>query len=109
MATVVNGIAGAISGVALPFLMNPDQANLGGKIAFIYGGALALASAYIWWKWPETKGLRFAEIDELFEKGVASRSFGKAELRSKTTYVAKLNEKLEGTKLNVRITKEEAY
>ncbi|KAF2096160.1 general substrate transporter [Rhizodiscina lignyota] len=74
LATVVNGLAGAISGVALPFLMNPDQANLKGRIAFIYGGFLGLASVYIWWKWPETKGLRFAEIDELFETGVAPRS-----------------------------------
>lgn len=77
LATVMNGVSGAISGVALPFLMNPDQANLKGRIAFIYGGFLAFASAYIWWKWPETKGLRFAEIDELFEKGVAPRNFGK--------------------------------
>jgi hypothetical protein len=67
LATIVNGVAGAISGVALPFLVNPDQANLGGRNAFIYEGFLAFASVYIWWKWPETKGLQFAEIDELFK------------------------------------------
>lgn len=84
LATITNGIAGAISGVALPFLVNPDQANLGGKIAFIYGSFMVLASLWIWFKWPETKGLRFAEIDELFEKGVSPRTFGKAKVQKKT-------------------------
>lgn len=80
LATVTNGIAGAISGVALPFLVNPDQANMGGRIAFIYGALLALSCGFIWWKWPETKGLSFAEIDTLFEMKVAPRRFGKSAL-----------------------------
>ena len=81
MATVTNGVAGAISGVALPFLMNPDAGNLKGRIAFIYAVFMGFASVFIWFRWPETKGLRFAELDQLFETGVSPRSFGKEELQ----------------------------
>lgn len=80
LVTVTNGLTGAISGVALPFLVNPDQANMGGKVAFIYGGLMALSCGFIWWKWPETKGLSFAEIDRLFEMKVPPRQFGKSAL-----------------------------
>ena len=81
LATVTNGVAGAISGVALPFLMNPDAGNLKGRIAFIYAVFMGFASVFIWFRWPETKGLRFAELDQLFETGVSPRSFGKEELQ----------------------------
>lgn len=80
LATVTNGIAGAVSGVALPFLVNPDQANLGGRIAFIYAALLGLSCGFIWWKWPETKGLSFGEIDTLFDMKVPPRRFGKKAL-----------------------------
>jgi hypothetical protein len=83
LTTVTNGIAGAISGVLLPFLVNPDQANLGGRIAFIYGGLLGMSCVFIWWKWPETKGLSFAEIDMLFEQGVPPRKFAKGVLENR--------------------------
>lgn len=82
LATVTNGIAGAITGVALPFLVNPDQANLGGRVAFIYGSCMVLASVWIFFKWPETKGLRFTEIDQLFEEGTSPRSFRKVGQRN---------------------------
>ena len=75
LATVTTGIVGAVSGVLLPFAVNPDQGNLGGKIAFIYGGILGLSCVGIWIYYPETKGRTFEEIDRLFENGVRPRDF----------------------------------
>jgi len=75
------GIVGAVSGVVLPFLVNPDQGNLGGRVAFIYGGILAFSCIGIWWYYPETKGRTFAEIDALFELGVSREILGGMSLR----------------------------
>jgi hypothetical protein len=80
LATVTTGIVGAISGVLLPSAVNPDQGNLGGKIAFIYGTILAFSCVGVWRFYPETKGRTFAEIDRLFEMGVPPRDFGKTVL-----------------------------
>lgn len=80
LATVTTGIVGAVSGVVLPFMVNPDQGNLGGKIAYIYGGILALSCVGIWRFYPETKGRTFADIDRLFEMGVPPRNFARTVL-----------------------------
>ncbi|KAH6665390.1 putative sugar transporter [Halenospora varia] len=78
LVTMTTGLTGAIAGIVLPFAVNPDQGNLGGKIAFIYGGLLGLCCIGIWWWYPETKGLSFGEIDRLFESGGRPRDFGGA-------------------------------
>ena len=75
LATVMTGLVGAVSGVTLPFLVNPDQVNLKGKVAFIYGGILSISCIGIWKWYPETKGRTFAEIDHLFEMGIPERMF----------------------------------
>ena len=80
LATVTTGVVGAISGVLLPFAVNPDQGNLGGKIAFIYGTILSFSCVGIWMYYPETKGRTFAEIDRMFEMGIPPREFGKTQL-----------------------------
>ncbi|KAH6709148.1 hypothetical protein BKA61DRAFT_678051 [Leptodontidium sp. MPI-SDFR-AT-0119] len=48
--------------LVLPYLFNPDKANLGAKIAFIFGD-------------PETAGWSYEELDELYMKRVPARSF----------------------------------
>ncbi|PMD29436.1 general substrate transporter [Hyaloscypha variabilis F] len=80
LATITTGIIGAISGVSLPFLVNPDQGNMGGKVGFIYGTLLGLSCVGVWWYYPETKGRTFAEIDRLFEMGVPPRKFKETNL-----------------------------
>lgn len=64
----------------LPFAVNPDQGNMGGKIAFIYGSILAVSCLGVWQFYPETKGRTFKEIDRLFEMGVKPRDFEKTVL-----------------------------
>lgn len=60
----------------LPYIVDPDEGNLGGKTAFIYGGLLTLFCVYFGLYHPETRRRTFAEIDEMFEAGISARGFG---------------------------------
>ncbi|KAL4883348.1 general substrate transporter [Aspergillus karnatakaensis] len=59
----------------IPFMFNPDQGNLGGKIAFVFGGMCFFCLVYLWLWQPETSGRSFQELDEMFAKGVPARKF----------------------------------
>jgi len=55
--------------LVIPFMFNPDQSNLGGKIAFIFGGMCFFCLLYLWLWQPETSGRSFQELDEMFCQG----------------------------------------
>ncbi|KAI0008268.1 general substrate transporter [Xylariaceae sp. FL0662B] len=59
----------------LPFLFNPDQANLGAKVTFIFGGLSVLCTIYVWFCQVETAGRSYEELDELFMKKIPARKF----------------------------------
>ncbi|OGE50703.1 hypothetical protein PENARI_c016G11810 [Penicillium arizonense] len=59
----------------LPYLFNPDQANLGAKVTFIFGGLSVICLVYLWLYQPETGGRTYAELDEMFVKEVPARKF----------------------------------
>lgn len=59
----------------IPFMFNPDQGNLGAKVAFIFGGLCLFALAYLWFYQPETAGRSYQELDEMFARGVPARKF----------------------------------
>ncbi|RDW59267.1 MFS hexose transporter [Coleophoma crateriformis] len=59
----------------LPFIFNPNEANLGGKTGFIFVGFSFLALVYMFFYQPETAHRTYEEIDELFAKRVPARAF----------------------------------
>lgn len=59
----------------IPKLFNPDQANLGAKVSFIFGGLALLSCVYLFIYQPETAGRTYEELDELFMKRVPGRKF----------------------------------
>jgi MFS transporter, SP family, general alpha glucoside:H+ symporter len=59
----------------LPFIFNPNAANLQAKTAFIFGGLSILCCVYIWIYHPETKGRSYEEMDEMLIKGIPARQF----------------------------------
>ena len=75
LSTAMTGIMGAVWSFAMPYMVNPDEANLGGKIGFIFGGILAVCCVGMYFYYPETKGRTFVEIDTLFRMGVPMRKF----------------------------------
>lgn len=42
--------------IAIPYLVNPDQAAARGKIGFFFGGLAAIALVWSYFRVPETKG-----------------------------------------------------
>lgn len=78
--TVVSGLSSCIWSFALPYAINPDQGNLGGKIAFIFGGVMVFSFVFIWLMVPETGGRTFTEIDELYSRGVPAWKWSKTEI-----------------------------
>ena len=65
----------AVSGIALPYVFNPDAGNLRGKVGFTYLVSCTVAAAVSWYFLPEMKGRSVGEIDSMFEKGLGAREF----------------------------------
>lgn len=59
----------------LPYLFNPDKANLGAKIAFIFGGLSVICTIYLYLYQVETAKRSYEELDELFMKKVPATKF----------------------------------
>lgn len=75
IATAVQAVLGVVMTVAIPYLINPDQANLRGKLGFFFGGLACLCLIWSYFRVPETKGRTFEELDIMFERGVRTRNF----------------------------------
>ncbi|OCF35467.1 hypothetical protein I316_03019 [Kwoniella heveanensis BCC8398] len=71
----LNSICGIIANIVIPYLVNPNEANLGGKVGFIFGGLGSGGCVWTRLYIPETKGKTVAELDQLFEAQVSSRVF----------------------------------
>lgn len=80
MATMVNGASNAVWSLSLPYMINPDEANMGGKVAFVFFAILLCGDIYAFFEYPETKGRSFEEIDALFDSGVSPRHFASTKL-----------------------------
>jgi hypothetical protein len=48
LATAAQATAGIAMTIAIPYMINPDQANLRGKLGFFFGG---LATSCLLWSW----------------------------------------------------------
>ncbi|KAK0717292.1 putative maltose permease [Lasiosphaeria miniovina] len=76
VATAAQGALGCVMTVAIPYMINPDQANMQGKLGFFFGGLAAICFVWAYFRVPETKGRTFEELDLLFERKVPTRQFG---------------------------------
>ena len=75
VATAIQAIVGIIMTVAIPYLINPDQAALRGKLGFFFGGLSLPCLVWCWFRVPEMKGRTYEELDIMFERGVKTREF----------------------------------
>jgi sugar porter (SP) family MFS transporter len=80
LATAVQAVCGLVMSIAIPYLMNPDEANLKGKVGFIFGGLSLMAAVGSFFYTPELKGKTFEEIDALFEAKIPPRKMGETRL-----------------------------
>ncbi|GKT69755.1 maltose permease [Colletotrichum tofieldiae] len=75
LATAAQGVIGIIMTVAIPYMINPDEANMQGKLGFFFGGLASLCFIWAWFRVPETMGRTYEELDILFEQRVPARKF----------------------------------
>ena len=78
--TIAIGLAtansfGVMWSFVLPYLFNPNEANLGGKVGFIFGGMCFPCVWFLWWYLPETRLRSYNELDEMFTKKVPAKDF----------------------------------
>ncbi|RFU78604.1 mfs hexose transporter [Trichoderma arundinaceum] len=75
MGISLQNVFSLIVSFAMPYLFNPDKANLGAKVSFIFGGLSVLCVVYLWFYQPETANRSYEELDEMFMKKVPARKF----------------------------------
>lgn len=56
VATAAQALLGIVMTIAIPYLVNADQANARGKIGFFFGGLSAISLVWAYFRIPETKG-----------------------------------------------------
>jgi SP family general alpha glucoside:H+ symporter-like MFS transporter len=61
--------------VIMPYLFNQDQADLGGKIGWIFAVMGIIALFIVFFEVPETKARSFQELDAMFIEKVPTRQF----------------------------------
>lgn len=69
----VQNLFGALMNIVIPLLINPDSANLRGKIGFVFGGTAFVSVVWVYFRVPETAHRSFEELDCLFERRISAR------------------------------------
>lgn len=75
LATVTSHIWSIVFSVSIPYAVQADEANWGGKVGFLYSGLAFLCVLYCFFFLPETQNRTFEELDVMFERRVPSRQF----------------------------------
>jgi MFS transporter, SP family, general alpha glucoside:H+ symporter len=65
------------TGFVFPYMVNPDQGNLQGKVGFVFGATTFIGLAGTFFFLPETKNRTALELDEPFERRVPTWDFKK--------------------------------
>ncbi|KAL5095172.1 hypothetical protein Trisim1_003782 [Trichoderma cf. simile WF8] len=87
IAGVVYNIVNIVDNTIEPYLINPTEANLKGKTAFVWFGISFLVTIWAIFRIPETRGRTYGEMDVLFEKKVPAWRFATAEVVDDITII----------------------
>lgn len=75
----INQMCGTAMGtmytMVTPLLINPGNANLGGKVAFVFFGPSLPTAIFLYFCFPEMKGRSYLELEEMFQNKVPARQF----------------------------------
>lgn len=59
----------------LPYLFNPNEADLKAKVAFIFGAFSLLGCVWTFFFLPEIAGRTYFEIDQMYHLKISPRAF----------------------------------
>lgn len=71
----MSGMGAYITGLIIVFVNPYTQADIGGRVAFIYGSLSIAAFLFSWFFVPELKQRSLEQIDELFQQRIPTRKF----------------------------------
>ncbi|KAF2001830.1 general substrate transporter [Amniculicola lignicola CBS 123094] len=71
---------GLIVTFVAPYMQDPRYGNMGPYIGFFFGGISFLGLVFVFFCFPEAKGLSIEQLDELFETRLPTREFSKEAL-----------------------------
>lgn len=75
LACVISVLTTFVTSFTLPYLINAQYANLGGKVGYIYGAINIIMVVLVLLFIPELKGRTLEEVDQLFASDVPLRKF----------------------------------
>ena len=70
-------VVNIISGVLVPYMLNPEAWNWQGRTGFFWAGSAALTALWAYFRLPEPKDRTYEELDILFAKKISARKFSK--------------------------------
>lgn len=76
LATATQSVMGVAMNFAIPYMVNPDEGNLKGKVGFVFGGLGLIGTIWAYFFVPELKGRTFREIDMMFFDRIPPRKMG---------------------------------
>ncbi|KAK2591329.1 hypothetical protein QQS21_010982 [Conoideocrella luteorostrata] len=84
ISTAVQSAANIVTMIAMPYILNSDEANWGGKTGFLFGGISIGCFVWCLFRLPESAGRTYEELDILFQRRVPARKFKKYDLVAET-------------------------
>ncbi|CDK28211.1 unnamed protein product [Kuraishia capsulata CBS 1993] len=77
IATAIQSLCSIVTTVALPYMFSAEEANMRGKVGFVFGGICIFCSIWAYFRLPETRNRTFEDLDIMFYRKVPPRHFKK--------------------------------
>ncbi|EFY96694.1 hypothetical protein MHUMG1_09888 [Metarhizium humberi] len=75
IATAVQACASIVFTVAMPYMLNSNEANWGGKAGFLFGAISIVCLVWCYFRLPESRNRTYEELDILFQRRIPARQF----------------------------------
>ncbi|KAG6007608.1 hypothetical protein E4U54_008804 [Claviceps lovelessii] len=80
IATAVQAAASIAFTVAMPYMLNSNEADWGGKAGFLFGAISIMCLIWCYFRLPESRNRTYEELDILFQRRIPARRFDKYDL-----------------------------
>ncbi|KAG5930817.1 hypothetical protein E4U60_006795 [Claviceps pazoutovae] len=75
IATAVQAGASIVTTIAMPYMLNSNEANWGGKSGFMFGAISIFCLLWCFFRLPESRNRTYEELDILFQRRISARKF----------------------------------
>ncbi|KAG5932344.1 hypothetical protein E4U59_007559 [Claviceps monticola] len=75
IATAVQAGASIVTTIAMPYMLNSNEANWGGKSGFMFGAISIFCLVWCFFRLPESQNRTYEELDILFQRRISARKF----------------------------------